>query len=110
MLEKQWAYQQDDARPHRHQLIQNWCMHNFPEFIRKSRWPQNSLDLCPLDDSLWTELANCIDWSQITTKTTLIDEIKRSVKRVEKEKIINSVSDFTVRLRMLKNNGGEYIH
>ena len=50
-----------------------------------------------------------MDWSQITTKATLIDEIKRSVKRVEKEKIINSVSDFTVHLRMLKNNGGEYI-
>ena len=39
----------------------------------------------------------------------LIDAIKRSVKRVEKEKILNSVSDFTVRLRMLKTNGGECI-
>ena len=50
-----------------------------------------------------------MDWSRITTKVILIDEIKRSVRRIEKEKILNVVSDFTVRLRMLKNNGGEYI-
>ena len=50
-----------------------------------------------------------MDWSQVTTKAMLIDEIKRSVKRIEKEKTLNSVSDFTVRLRMLKNNGGEYV-
>ena len=91
------------------QLTRNWCMLNFSDFIRKSRWPPNSPDPCPLDYSLWTELANCIDWNQITTKATLIDEIKRSVKRVEKEKISNSVSGFIVRLRVLKKNGGEYI-
>ena len=84
-------------------------MHNFPDFIPKSRWPPNSPDLCPLDYSLWTELTNCMNWSQITTKAILIDEIKRAVKRVGREKILNSVSDFTIRLRMLKNNGGEYI-
>ena len=94
---------------HTHQLIQNWCMHNFLDFILKSCWPPNSPDLCPLAYSLLTELINCNDWNQITTKTTLIDEIKRSVKRIEKEKILNSVSDFTVRLRMLKNNGEKYI-
>ena len=50
-----------------------------------------------------------MNWSQIITKATIIDEIERSVKRIEKEKILNSVSDFIVRLRMLKNNGEEYI-
>ena len=35
-------------------------------------------------------------WSQITAKATLIEEIKRP----EKEKILNSVSDFIVRLCM----------
>ena len=78
-------------------------MHNFPDFIPKSRWPPNS------PGSLFLRL-QFIDWSQIATKAALIDEIKRSVKRVEKEKILNPISDFAVRLRMLKNNsGGEYI-
>ena len=67
-------------------------------FIPKLCWPPNSPDLRPFDYSLWTELTNCIDWSQVTTKATVIDKIKRSVKRVEKEKILNYVSDFTVRL------------
>ena len=39
----------------------------------------------------------------------LIEEIKRAVKKVEQEKILNSVLDFTVRLRLIKKNGGDYI-
>ena len=50
-----------------------------------------------------------MDWNRITTKATLRDEIKRSVKKIEKQKIVNSVSDFTLRLRLLKKNGGDYI-
>jgi hypothetical protein len=39
----------------------------------------------------------------------LINEIKRSVKKIEKEKILHSVLDFTVRLRLIQKNGGSYI-
>ena len=102
MLGKQWIYQHDSAKSHTHQLTQNWRMHNFPDFIPKSPCPPNSPDLCPLDHSLWTKSANCMNWSQITIKATSIDEITRSVKRVEKENILYSVSDFTVRLRMFE--------
>jgi len=49
-----------------------------------------------------------MDWKNITTKATLIDEIKRSVKKIEKEKILHSVLDFTVRLRLIQKNGGNY--
>ncbi|CAF4290269.1 unnamed protein product, partial [Rotaria sordida] len=34
----------------------------------------------------------------------------RSVKKVEKEKTLHSILDFTVRLRLIEKNGGEYIH
>ena len=50
-----------------------------------------------------------MNWERITTKTTLIEEIKRAIKRMEKEKVLNSVLDFTVRLRLIKTNGGNYI-
>ena len=76
----------------------------------RSVGPPNSPDLCPLDYSLWNELAQCMNWDQITTKTTLIEEIKRSVKKVDKERILNSILDFTIRLREIKRNGGDYIH
>jgi hypothetical protein len=109
MLGNSWTYQQDGARPHTHHLNQKWCADHFPAFIPKNRWPPNSRDLCPLDYSLWNELAAAINWNRATTKVTLIEEIKRAVKNIGKEKILNSVLDFTVRLRLIKKNGGDYI-
>jgi transposase len=109
MLGNNWTYQQDGAKPHTHHLTQKWCADHFPEFISKDRWPPNSPDLCPLDYSLWNELAESMDWNQITTKATLIDQIKHSVKKIKKEKILHSVHDFTVRLRLIQKNGGDYI-
>jgi hypothetical protein len=50
-----------------------------------------------------------MNWDHVTTKATLIDEIKHSVKKIEKEKILNSVLHFTVRLRLIKKNGEDYI-
>ena len=109
MLGNNWTYQQDGAQPHAHHLSQKWCAEHFPAFIPKNRWPPNSPDLCPLDYSLWNELAKAINWNRATTKVILIEEIKRAVKKVEQEKILNSLLDFTVRLRLIKKNGGDYI-
>ena len=111
MLGNHWTYQQDGAKPHIHHLSQEWCAdpNHFPDFIPKNRWPPNSPDLCPLDYSLWNEVAEATNWNHVTTKLTLIDEIKRSVKKIEKEKILHSVLDFTVRLRLIQKNGGNYI-
>ncbi len=109
MLGSNWTYQQDGARPHTHHLTQKWCADHFPEFISKTRWPPNSPDLCPLDYCLRNELGEAINWDHVTIKSTLIDEIKRSVKKVEKEKILHSVLDFAVTLRLIQKNGGNYI-
>ena len=81
MLGSDWTYQQDGARPHTHYLTQKWYEEHFPSFIPKSRWPANSPDLCPLDYSLWNESGKNMDWNRMTTKATLRDEIKRSVKK-----------------------------
>ena len=97
MLGNNWTYQQDSTRPHIHSLNQRWRDDHFPTFIPKNRWPPNSLDLCPLGYSLWSEVAVGMDWNMITTKETLISEIKLSVKTIAKEKILHSVLDFTVR-------------
>jgi hypothetical protein len=104
MLGNNWTYQQDGARPHIYRLSQKWCADHFPAFISKERWPPNSPDLSPLDYSLWNELAQSMDYGNITTNATLIDEIKRCVKKIEKEKILHSVLDFTLRLRLIQKN------
>ncbi len=44
-----------------------------------------------------------MDWKKITKKATLIDEIKRSINIIQKEKILHSVLDFTVRLRSTRH-------
>jgi hypothetical protein len=87
ILGNNWTYQQDGAIPHTHHLSQKWCADHFPAIIPKDCWPPNSPDLCPLDYSLWNELAENMNWDYITTKATLINEIKRSVKKVKKENI-----------------------
>jgi len=109
MLGNNWTYQQDGARPHTHHLSQKWCADHFPDFIPKNRWPPNSPDLCPLDYSLWNEIVESMDWDNIETKANFINEIKRSIKKIKKEKILHSVLDFTVRLRLIQKNGGDYI-
>ncbi|CAF2065667.1 unnamed protein product [Rotaria magnacalcarata] len=109
MLGEHWTYQQDGARPHIHYRIQKCCIDHFPSFTSKDRWPPNSPDLCPFDYSLWNELAKLMNWKKITIKELLIQEIKHSVKKIEKEKILNSVNDFTKRLRIIKETGGEYV-
>ena len=38
-----------------------------------------------------------MDWDNITTKATLIDEIKHPVKKIKKENILHSILDFTGR-------------
>ncbi|CAF2115393.1 unnamed protein product [Rotaria magnacalcarata] len=102
MLGSDWTYQQDGARPHTHRLTQEWCAENFPDLISKERWPPDSPDLFPLNYSLWNELGQCMNWNRITTKATLVEEIKRSVAKVDKKTIFNFILDFTIRLRITK--------
>ncbi|CAF5221112.1 unnamed protein product [Rotaria magnacalcarata] len=102
MLGSDWTYQQDGARTHPHLLTQEWCAENFPDFISKESWSPNSPDLCPLDYSLWNELGQCMNWNRMTTKATLIEEIKRSVAKVDNKNNFISVLDFTIRLRIIK--------
>ena len=85
MLVDNWVYQQDRATPHTHQLSQEWCAQHFPSFIPKDRWPANSPDLNPLDYSIWNELVQAMDWGRIKTKLTLIEELKRSVKKAHEK-------------------------
>ena len=49
-------------------------------------------------------------WNQIRTKTMLIEEINRTITKVDQKRILNPTLDFTIRLREMKRNGGNYIH
>ncbi|CAF5016161.1 unnamed protein product, partial [Rotaria magnacalcarata] len=63
-------------------------------------------DLNPLDYSIWDEFARAINWKTVISKTTLIKELKRAVKEIRQDVILQSCSSWTIRLqRVLKNDG-----
>ena len=89
------------ARSHKHHLGQEWCAGHFPAFIPKTQWSPNSPDLCPLDYSLWNELADAMKWNHATIKATLIDDMKRSVKTVEEVMFVKQSISFCADFKAL---------
>ena len=72
-----WTFQQDGAaKPHAHRLTQEWCRKNFPSLIDKDQWSPNTPDLNPPPYSIWNELAQMIIWERVTSKTSLIEQLK----------------------------------
>lgn len=108
MFGDQWTFQQDGAKAHTHHLSQQWCRDNFPDFIVAGRWPPNSPDLNPLDYSVWEELVQAMTWRRVKSKSSLISEIKRGVKRMRQEVILESCKAWTVRVENVCKNGGNY--
>ena len=104
-----WVFQQDGARPHSHQLTQQWCRDKFPSFIDKDHWPPNSPDLNPLDYSIWDELVNAINWNKVKSKTTLIQQLKSSVKKIRESVVFESCASWTNRLYRMCQNNGNYL-
>lgn len=104
-----WTFQQDGARPHTHHLSQQWCRDHFPAFLDQSQWPPNSPDLNPLDYCVWTELAEAIKWDKVSSKNTLIDQLKLAIKEVRLEVVFESCNSWTTRLLKVSNNNGDYI-
>ena len=103
-----WTFQQDGAMPHVHHLTQQWCKDNFPSFIDKDHWPLNSPDLNPLDYSIWDELAHAVNWDKITSKNTLIIEVKRAVGKIRQQVVFESCASWTNRLYHISQNDGDY--
>ena len=83
---------------------------NFPSFIDKYHWPPNSPDLNRLDYSIWDEFAQQINWGKVKSKKTLIDDLKRSVKRIRDSVVLESCEGWTNRLYRLSENKGNYLH
>jgi hypothetical protein len=79
------TYQEDGTISHTHNLTQQWCEDNFPSFLDKDHWPTNSPDLNPLDYSICDEFVQQMNWNKMESKKTLIEELKRALKRTRQE-------------------------
>ncbi|CAF1634506.1 unnamed protein product, partial [Didymodactylos carnosus] len=71
----------DRAPAHKDGLSQQWRADNLSPSIPTDRWAPNSPDLNPLDYSIWNELVQAMNYEHVTTKATLIEELKRAVKK-----------------------------
>ncbi|CAF4354309.1 unnamed protein product, partial [Rotaria sordida] len=76
----------------------------------KDHWAPNSPDLNPLDYSIWDEFARSINWGIITSRDTLIKELKCAVKKSRQHVVLQSCSSWTVRLQRVLKNDGRYLH
>ncbi len=109
ILRSDWTFQQDSAKPHVYYLTQQWSRNNFPLFIDKDEWLPNSSDLNPLDYAIWDELAQVINWDRVTSKTTLIEQLKRAVKKIRQEVVFESCSSCTNTFYRVSENDGGYL-
>ena len=48
-------------------------------------------------------------WERVPTKGTLIDELKRGIKKVDKDKVLRGSDNFLKRLYRLLQNEGSYV-
>ena len=103
-------FEEDGAKAHTHASTQEWYRMNFPSVIDKDHWLSNSPDLNPLDYSISDEFAQQINWTKVKSKKTLIDELKRSVKRIGDSVVLESCESWTNRLYRLSENKGNYLH
>ena len=108
-LGSHWTFQQDVARPHIHHLTQQRCEKNFPSFINKDQWPSSSPALNPLDYAIWDELAQAINRDGVSSKNTLIVQLKQAVEKNRQEAVFESCSSWTNRLYRMSKNNGDYL-
>jgi hypothetical protein len=97
-----WTFQQNGATSHTHRLTQEWCHDNFPAFIDKDHWAPNSPDLYPLDYCVWDEFAKFIDWNKVTSKATVILELKNAVKKIRKDVVVLGPIDCIACLKIME--------
>ncbi|CAF5147283.1 unnamed protein product [Rotaria magnacalcarata] len=76
---------------------------------QKHHGPPSSPDLNPLDYCIWDKLAHQVNWDAVTSKTTLINEVKRAVRKVSLNVVFEICSSWTNRLYRLSQVKGSYL-
>ena len=106
-LGNNWTIQQNNGTIHTHQETGDWCFQHFLTKIRT--WPTNSPDVNRLDDWIWDELAQTINWNKVIWKSPLISELKRGMAEIRLDVVNKSCSVWTTRLYDMKQNDGSYL-
>ncbi len=62
-----------------------------------------------MDYCVWDEFVKFIDWNKVTFKSTMIQELKRAVKKIRKNVVFESCASWTDRLYRMSQNNGDYL-
>ncbi len=65
--------------------------------------------LNPLDYSIWNEINRGIEYKNIETKENLIQEIRKSINKVDKKYIQEVIGSFLKRVYSVEKNNGDLI-
>lgn len=104
-----WTFQQDGASSHTSDKAQEKCKKIFQSFIPKERWPPNSPELNPLDYSIWAKISSLVDYKKVTSKVTLINQIKKSIEKIDQNYLREVIGSFLKRVYSVEKNDGKLI-
>jgi len=62
-----------------------------------------------LDYCIWDEFVKSIGWNSVTSKATLIRELKCAVKKIRKNVVFESCASRTNRLYRMSKSNGDYL-
>ena len=108
--DKPWTLQQDSMPSHSSQFTQLWILRIILSFISKEDWPAQSLDLNPLDYSIWPILEKRVCSSPHQTLESLQAKLIKEWYAIPHSETLRAVCDlFPDRLKAVVKNKGSYI-
>jgi hypothetical protein len=107
---EKYYFQQDGATPHTANIVQEWLTSKFgSKFIDKLKWPPRSPDLNPCDFYLWGYLKSKVYNPLPKTLDDLKANIINEIKKISKDVLKLTFSNFKKRCELVINAEGGFI-
>ena len=103
------TFQQDSAPSHGSRMTQRWIQSHIPAFISKEDWSSRSLDLNPLNFSVWSILESKACRTSHDSLENLKGKLQREWALILQEDLCGSCNAFQGRLKQIINNKGSHI-
>ena len=75
----------------------------------EKKWPSNSLELNPMDCSIWIKISTHTEYGKIKTINDLCREIEKSIKKIDIYYIREISGAFLGRVHLVEKHDGEPI-
>ena len=107
--DERWTLQQDSVPSHGSKFTQSWILRKIPSFINKEDWPVQSLDLNPLDYSIWSILKKRVCSTLHQTLESLKAKLMKEWDAIPQKTLHAACNSFPDRLKGIVKIKGSYI-